>query len=147
MTRETNAESECQFISRMITRMRNGAMNAQDRAVMNSHVVDEAKPGNPAGDGFSSLVRFYDCQLMCNQYKTVDLGIANGTTVLFKKVHLMSDAELVPIQVYGYWIYSVDMKDVDCLEMDLRKSSGNCYPSDFSEGDVLVDFRKLNQDS
>jgi hypothetical protein len=64
------------------------------------------------------LCLFYDCQLMCNRNKAVDLGIANGTTALFKKVHLMSNAELVPIQVHGYWVYSVDMKDVDCLEME-----------------------------
>jgi hypothetical protein len=45
--------------------------------------------------------------MMINDNIDVHNGIANGTTAEFVKAYLKPGAKLVPIQMFGYWVYSV----------------------------------------
>jgi hypothetical protein len=43
-------------------------------------------------------------------------GIANGTTAEFVSLS-QPGAKLVPIQMFGYWVYSVTVDEVDQLDL------------------------------
>jgi hypothetical protein len=43
-------------------------------------------------------------------------GIANGTTAEFVSLS-QTGAKLVPIQMFGYWVYSVTVDEVDQLDL------------------------------
>jgi hypothetical protein len=58
------------------------------------------------------------CHLMVNDNIDVYNGIANGTTTTFVKAILKKGAILEPMQMFGYWVYSVTVDDVDQLEME-----------------------------
>jgi hypothetical protein len=66
------------------------------------------------------LCLFTGCEVMVNANLEVRNGIANGTTATFRKAILKKDAEPTPIQVHGYWVYAVDIQDVDHLELEWR---------------------------
>jgi hypothetical protein len=51
--------------------------------------------------------------MMINDNIDVHNGIANGTTAEFVKAYLKPGAKLVPIQMFGYWVYSVTVDEVD----------------------------------
>ena len=53
----------------------------------------------------------------------VSNGISNGTTCLFEKVFLKQNVKMLPIQVHGFWIYAVDIDDVDHLQFKWTGSS------------------------
>ncbi len=60
---------------------------------------------------------FHGSNQMVNDNKDVQHGIANGTTANFLKAVLKPAAKLVPIQMFGYWVYSVAACDVMQVEM------------------------------
>jgi len=68
------------------------------------------------------LCLFYNSNVMGTANDDVLNGQANGTTALFKRAFLMPDANLVPIQIHGYWVYSVDIQDVESLELEWQDS-------------------------
>jgi hypothetical protein len=55
---------------------------------------------------------------MINDNLDVHNGIANGTTAEFVRAYLKSGAKLEPIQMFGYWVYSVTVDEVDQLEFE-----------------------------
>jgi hypothetical protein len=55
---------------------------------------------------------------MINDNKDVYKGIANGTTTVFVKAILKPGAKLEPMQMFGYWVNSVSVDDVDQLEFE-----------------------------
>ena len=55
---------------------------------------------------------------MINNNIDVHDGIANGTTAEFVKAYLKAGAKLEPIQMFGYWVYSVTVDEVDQLEFE-----------------------------
>jgi hypothetical protein len=63
-----------------------------------------------------------NCPMMGSENKDVANGIANGTTSVFRKVHLKQGKKPYPIQLHGYWVYAVDIGDVDHLEMQWKDS-------------------------
>jgi hypothetical protein len=54
--------------------------------------------------------------MMINDNIDVHNGIANGTTAEFQKL-ISNQKKLVPIQMFGYWVYSVTVDEVDQLEL------------------------------
>ena len=68
------------------------------------------------------LCLFSDCHLMGNENTDVANGVANGTTALFKKLHLKPGAKLTPIRMHGHWVYSVDIDEVESLELEWHQS-------------------------
>ena len=68
------------------------------------------------------LCLFHDCHVMGNENTDVANGVANGTVALFKKLHLHSHAQLVPIKMHGCWVYSVDIENVKSLELEWHDS-------------------------
>jgi hypothetical protein len=58
------------------------------------------------------------CQLMVNDNIDVYSGISNGTTTKFVKAILKKGAIIVPMQMFGYWVNSVTVDDVDQLELE-----------------------------
>jgi hypothetical protein len=50
--------------------------------------------------------------MMINDNIDVHNG-SNGTTAEFVKAYLKPGAKLVPIQMFGYWVYSVTVDEVD----------------------------------
>jgi hypothetical protein len=58
------------------------------------------------------------CQLMVNDNIDVYSGISNGTTTKFVKAILNKGAIIVPMQMFGYWVNSVTVDDVDQLELE-----------------------------
>ena len=56
--------------------------------------------------------------MMANDNLDVSNGIANGSIGRFKKLQLNHGAKLVPIQLHDYWVYSVDIEDVEWLELE-----------------------------
>jgi hypothetical protein len=59
----------------------------------------------------------YGCNMMVNENLDVYNGIANGTTTEFLKAILKPGAKLQPIQMFGYWVNSVTVDEVDELEL------------------------------
>ena len=64
------------------------------------------------------LCLFSNCHMMANDNFDVSNGIATGSIGHFKKIRLKHGAQLVPIQLHGYWVYSVDIGDVEWLELE-----------------------------
>jgi hypothetical protein len=56
--------------------------------------------------------------MMVNENTDVHNGIANGTTAVFVKAILRPGAKLQPIQMFGYWVNSVTVDEVDQLEFE-----------------------------
>ena len=59
---------------------------------------------------------------MITENEDVERGIANGTIAEFKKAILKENAELIPIQMFGYWVYSIGVDDVLQLELEWKGS-------------------------
>ena len=59
---------------------------------------------------------------MVNANKDVANGIANGTTAEFEKAYLKLGAKLEPMQMFGYWVNSVTVDQVDQLELSGQDS-------------------------
>jgi hypothetical protein len=57
------------------------------------------------------------CNMMVNQNIDVHNGIANGTTTEFARAILKEGATLQPMQMFGYWVNSVTVDEVDQLEL------------------------------
>ena len=55
--------------------------------------------------------------MMVNDNIDVHNGIANGTTTEFRKAILKPDAKLQPMQMFGYWVNSVTVDEVEQLEL------------------------------
>ena len=68
------------------------------------------------------LCLFYESNVMVNENSDVSNGIANGTTCLFKKAHLKPGTTLQPIKMYGFWVYAVNIDQVQCLELQWQDS-------------------------
>jgi len=64
------------------------------------------------------LCLFFDCHMMANDNIDVSNGIANGSIGRFKKIQLIYGAKLIPIQLHGFWVYSVDIEQVDWIELE-----------------------------
>ena len=69
----------------------------------------------PANHKFLCLFR--GCNLIEVQNTDVKKGIANGTTCTFQHVMVKSGVELTPIQMYGKWVNSVCIEDVEYMEL------------------------------
>jgi hypothetical protein len=72
--------------------------------------------GNRRGDPFLCL--FFGSYVMCTVNDDVKNGISNGTTATFRNIRLKAGRNAVPTKVHGYWVYSVDIDDVECLELE-----------------------------
>jgi hypothetical protein len=57
------------------------------------------------------------CNMMVNDNTDVHHGIANGTTTELVKVILKPGAILQPMKMFGYWVNSVTVDEVDQLEL------------------------------
>jgi hypothetical protein len=57
--------------------------------------------------------------MMINDNIDVHNGIANGTTAEFVSLS-QTGAKLVPIQMFGYWVYSVTVDEVVQLDLVAR---------------------------
>ena len=68
------------------------------------------------------LCLFFDCHVMGNENTDVSNGVANGTIALFKKLHLHPGARLTPIKMHGHWVLSVNIDEVDSLELEWHDS-------------------------
>ena len=68
------------------------------------------------------LCLFSGSNQMINENEDVKRGIANGTTAEFKKAILKENANLIPIRMFGYWVYSVGVDDVKQLELEWKGS-------------------------
>ena len=64
------------------------------------------------------LCLFGGSDLMCTDNSDVKNGIANGTTAKFRKAWLKPGSKLTPIKLFGHWVNSVDIRDVDHLELE-----------------------------
>jgi hypothetical protein len=64
------------------------------------------------------LCLFSGCNLMVTENLDVLDGMANGTTCTFRKLVLKPGAKLEKVQMYGYWVYSVGMDDVEHMESE-----------------------------
>ena len=73
----------------------------------------------------------YNCEIMNTENEDVDKGKAKGTTSHLEKVWLKRGAKLQPMRVYGFWVYAVDVQDVDHLE--LRWHSMDRFQGTFKE--------------
>jgi hypothetical protein len=69
------------------------------------------------------LCLFDGCPLMGVENEDVEHGIANGTQCIFRKVCLKPGTILQPIQMHGYWVNSVSVEDVECLELEWQDCS------------------------
>jgi len=68
------------------------------------------------------LCLFAGSNQMITENEDVERGIANGTIAEFKKAILKENAELIPIQMFGYWVYSIGVDDVLQLELEWKGS-------------------------
>ena len=68
------------------------------------------------------LTLFTGCQMMGTSNDDVRNGIANGTTSTLEKVVIKPGIQPRPMKLHGYWIYSVDAKDVDHVLMKWHES-------------------------
>ena len=68
------------------------------------------------------LCLFAGSNQMVNENEDVRRGIANGTTAAFKRAILKKKANLIPIQMFGHWVYSVGVDDVKQLELEWKNS-------------------------
>ena len=59
---------------------------------------------------------------MVNDNIEVHEGIANGTTTEFVKAILKRGAKLQPMKMFGYWVNSVTVDEVDQLELRWQNS-------------------------
>ena len=59
---------------------------------------------------------------MVNENSDVSNGIANGTTCLFKKAHLKPGTVLQRMKMHGYWVNTVKVDEVECLELEWQDS-------------------------
>ena len=80
------------------------------------------------------LCLFSNSEIMLTGNEDVGNGKANGTTAGFQKAFLKPGGKLTPIKVHGYWVYSVDINDVDHLQCSWIGSSKykgkfSVYPS------------------
>jgi hypothetical protein len=57
------------------------------------------------------------CNMMVNNNIDVHNGIANGTTTEFVKAILKQGSKLHPMKMFGYWVNSVTVDEVDQLEL------------------------------
>jgi hypothetical protein len=64
------------------------------------------------------LCLFKGGEVMLTENTDVSNGIANGTTALFRKAVLKQGRAPTPIQMHGYYVYSVDIDDVDYLLLE-----------------------------
>ena len=71
-------------------------------------------------DPFLSL--FFGCELMVTDNIDVKHGIANGTCCQFVKAVLKHGTHIEPIQVHGRWVNSVDISNVDHIELRFDES-------------------------
>ena len=92
------------------------------------------------------LCLWFGCYLMGTANDDVRNGVANGTTSTFEKVRLKPGARLVPTRLYGYWVYSVDIMEVEYLLLrwqDCRfQGTYKVFPSrgKFSVSFPIVEF-------
>ena len=63
------------------------------------------------------LCLFFGCQLMVTDNIDVKHGIANGTCCQFVKAVLRHGTSIEPIEVHGRWVNSVDINNVDHIEL------------------------------
>jgi hypothetical protein len=61
------------------------------------------------------LCLFSGCNLMLTENEDVLKGKANGTTCLFRKLILKPGARAEKIQMYGYWVNSISIEDVEFM--------------------------------
>jgi hypothetical protein len=78
--------------------------------------IQETGKGSRRLDPFLKL--FSGSNQMVNINKDVGNGIANGAVAKFKKAKLKPGANVVPIQMFGYWVNSVSVDEVEQLEME-----------------------------
>ena len=52
---------------------------------------------------------------MATQNSNVGAGIANGTCATFERAVFKPGATATPVQLYGKWVYAIDIADVDHL--------------------------------
>jgi len=64
------------------------------------------------------LCLFSGCNLMVTLNEDVVHGIANGTTCKFRKVVIKPGAELEKTKMYGCWVHSISMDDVEFIEVE-----------------------------
>ena len=68
------------------------------------------------------LTLFSGCHLMGTDNDDVANGIANGTTSIFKQAVLKPGAKPTPMKLHGFWVYAIDVADVDHLVLEWHDS-------------------------
>jgi len=63
------------------------------------------------------LCLFCGCEVMTNINEDVECGTANGSTAIFKCVHLKTNCVMMPTRMHGHWVNSVDIDDVEFIEL------------------------------
>jgi hypothetical protein len=58
------------------------------------------------------------CNMIVNDSIDIHNGIANGTTTEFVRAILKPGAKLQQMQIFGYWVDSVTVDEVDQLEFE-----------------------------
>ena len=61
------------------------------------------------------LCCFEGCQMTGTTNNDVASGDANGTTYLFERVNFKEGASPHKVQIHGYWVYAVDIEDVESI--------------------------------
>jgi hypothetical protein len=69
------------------------------------------------------LCLFDGCNVMGNENSDVGNGIANGTTCIFRKVHLKSGITLQRMQMHGFWVFAASVEDIERIELEWQDSS------------------------
>ena len=78
--------------------------------------ADVVSRGSKHADPFLTL--WYGCHLMGTENTDVVNGIANGTTSKFRQAVFKPGKRPYPIQVHGFWVYAIDIDDVDYLLLE-----------------------------
>ena len=66
---------------------------------------------------------FSSCEVMGINNTNVAQGVANGTTAIFNKVVLFEGKQAHKICYNGYWVYAVNVEDVNYVQLEWTKDS------------------------
>jgi hypothetical protein len=98
------------------------AFTFEQRKVLYEQCCEADIKGNRRKRADPFLCLFSGCDLMGTMNEDVKNGIANGTTGKFRKIKFKPGKVSSPIQVHGYWIHSINIEDVEYLELEWSDS-------------------------
>ena len=93
----------------------NQPLNPTFRKVLFEHCTDAHIENSRKKKCDPFLTLIHGCPTMGTENKNVSAGIANGTCATFERAIFKSGKKAKPIQMYGKWVYAIDIDDVDHL--------------------------------